>query len=70
VAMASEKLQQPHYDEDYMGLFVPMTQELARAMSEGAYRTKLSAAEYLRRALWCRLEADGVNVDSYYDQAT
>jgi hypothetical protein len=60
---------EPRYEEEYMGLFVPMTHELARAMSEGAYRARLSTSEYFRRALWCRLEADGVNVERYFDDA-
>ena len=56
-------------DDELYGVYVPLDKSVARAISEGAFRTRLSPAEYFRRAVYFRLEADGVSLDRYFDDA-
>jgi hypothetical protein len=55
----------PDVSEWFNGTFVAVPSSMAKALLVAAEATGMTVAEYLRRAAYLRMSADGVRVDDF-----
>jgi hypothetical protein len=59
----------PDVREWFDGTFVAVPSSMAKALLVAAEATGMTVAEYLRRAAYLRMSADGVRVDDFTSTA-